>query len=153
MLNSIDLKLVGHLMNYGRTTWAELGTLLDLSAPAAAERVRKLEEKGIIKGFTAIIDPESVGYGLLALIAVTLERCEHKDAFLARIGIMPEIQECHHVAGQEDYILKVRCTGTHDLERIISNEIKIFPGAKTRTTIILSTIKETPILPLPTDKG
>nr|WP_255711501.1 Lrp/AsnC ligand binding domain-containing protein [Pelosinus baikalensis] len=60
-----------------------------------------------------------------------------------------EIQECHHIAGDEDYVLKVRCKGTRDLERIVSENIKSIPGvAKTRTTVILSTVKENPILPI-----
>jgi Lrp/AsnC family leucine-responsive transcriptional regulator len=61
---------------------------------------------------------------------------------------MPEILECHHVAGEEDFILKVRCADTRALERIISEKIKSLPGMRTRTTVILSTIKETPVLPL-----
>jgi len=59
-----------------------------------------------------------------------------------------EIQECHHIAGDEDYVLKVRCKGTRDLERLVSEEIKSIPGIKTRTTVIMSTVKETPILPI-----
>ena len=149
MLDSNDIKVIKKLMEQSRTTWAELGNLLGLSAPAAADRVHKLEEKGVIKGYTTLVDPEAVGYGLAALIAVILERPEHREEFFKKIYMLPEIQECHHIAGDEDYILKVRCTGTRDLERLISEEIKSVKGViKTRTTIILSTIKETPVLPM-----
>lgn len=147
-MNSIDAKALRQLMGRGRTTWAELGTLLGLSAPAAAERVRRLEEAGTIKGYTALVDPEAAGCGLAALVSVTLDRPAQKDEFLEMVSDLPEILECHHVAGDEDYILKVRCSGTRDLEELIGARIKSLPGVRTRTTVILSTYKETPILPV-----
>jgi Lrp/AsnC family leucine-responsive transcriptional regulator len=149
MVDSLDLKIIKQLMERARTTWAELGALLGLSAPGAADRVRKLEERGVIKGYCALVDPEAIGYGLAAFIAVFLEKPEHRKGFLEIVQHKTEIQECHHIAGDEDYILKVRCSGTHDLERLVSEELKSIPGVvKTRTTIILSTVKETPVLPI-----
>lgn len=149
LIDAYDSKIIVRLMQYGRSTWAELGALLGMSAPAVAERVRKLEDHGIIKGYTALIDPDSVGCGLAALITVVLDRPEHRNEFLKNVHNMPEIMECHHIAGEEDYILKVRCPDIRSLERIISDRIKAIPGVvKTRTTIILSTVKETPILPM-----
>jgi Lrp/AsnC family leucine-responsive transcriptional regulator len=147
-MDSNDLKVIRRLMEQARTTWAELGTLLGLSAPAAADRVHKLEEAGVIKGYSALVDPEAIGYGLAAFISVMLERPEHRAEFLRKVNALPEIQECHHAAGNEDYILKVRCRGTRDLERLISEELKSLQGVKTKTTVILSTVKETPILPI-----
>jgi Lrp/AsnC family leucine-responsive transcriptional regulator len=149
MLDSLDLKVVERLLTNARVTWAELGGILGLSAPAAADRVRRLEERGVIKGYTAIVDPEAMGYGLAALIAVSLGRPEHRKDFLAMVQTTPEILECHHVAGDDDYILKVRCISTRRLESLISDEIKALPGVvKTRTTIILSTEKEVPGVPV-----
>lgn len=147
-MNTNDLKIIRRLMSNARATWAELGALIGLSAPAAAERVRKLEESGVIKGYAALIDPDSIGCGLAALISLTIENPEYRPAIIKKIGELAEILECHHVAGDVDYILKVRCFGTRDLERLISNEIKSFPGVRTKTTVILSTIKETPVLPI-----
>ena len=147
-MDSNDIKLIGHLMKQARSTWAELGTHLGLSAPAIADRVRKLEESGVIKGYSALIDPEAVDYGLAALISVILECPDQRKAFLELVNNQAQIQECHHVAGSEDFLLKVRCRNTRDLERLISEEIKSVPGVKTKTTIILSTVKETPILPI-----
>ena len=148
-MDNFDLKAVGQLMEKARTTWAELGALLGLSAPAAAERVHKLEERGIIKGYCAIVDPEAVGCGLAAFIAIYLERPEHRSGFLEFVQHRKEIQECHHIAGDEDYVLKVRCKGTRELEQLVSQDIKAIPGiVKTRTTIVLSTLKETPVLPV-----
>ena len=89
---------------------------------------------------------------ITAFIAVTLERPEHRDPFLQRILELPEVQECHHIAGDDDYLLKVRCRSTRNLEQIISEKIKSLQGiVRTRTTIVLSTAKETPGLPLSTE--
>ena len=147
-MNECDKKIVVRLMTQARSTWAELGALLNLSAPAAAERVRKMEENGVIKGYAAIVTPEAVGCNLTAFISVNLDRTEQKTAFINQVNNLPEVLECHHMAGAEDYVLKVRCAGTRDLERVISEEIKALPGIKTRTTIILSTLKETTVLPV-----
>lgn len=148
-LAEIDSKLILHLMMQGRTTWAELANLLDLSAPAIADRVRRLEERQVIKGYAALVDPEAIGCGLTAFVAVTLERPEHRAAFLQQVRSLPEIQECHHVTGDDDYLLKIRCRNARDLEQLLSEDLKGLPGIlKTRTTIALSTVKETPVLPL-----
>ncbi|AIQ40660.1 MULTISPECIES: Lrp/AsnC family transcriptional regulator [unclassified Paenibacillus] len=149
-MDSLDYKIISAIMNNGRITWSELAGLLGLSSPATADRVRRLEEQGVITGYTALIDAESAGYGLAALIAVSLERPEHRQGFIELVMKLPEVQECHHTAGDDDYILKLRCRGTRDLDRIISEEIKGLPGiVRTRTTIILGTVKETPHVPLP----
>ena len=143
------MKAIEALQSSGRESWAKLGETLGMTGPAAAERVRKLEESGVITGYAALVDPESVGAGLTAFVAVTLERPEHRKAFLKRVGKLAEVQECHHVAGDDDYLLKVRCRGTRDLDRVISEELKSVPGVgRTRSTIVLSTAKETPIVPL-----
>lgn len=136
-------------MSQARITWAELGNLLGLSAPAAADRVRRLEEKGVIRGYHAVIDPAAAGCDLGAFIAVSLAHPDGRDGFLALVASLPEVLECHHVAGEDDYLLKVRCGGTRDLERLISVKLKAAAGVlRTRTTVILSTAKETAILPL-----
>lgn len=149
-IDSIDYKALEFLMRQGRATWAELGQLLGLSAPAAAERVRKLEEKGIIRGYAALPEPGLLGSPLLAFIAVTLSHPRKRFAFLTAIKAMANVLECHHVAGDDDYLLKVRCAGTSDLERLLSRELKDRLGvARTRTTVVLGTTKETVCVPLP----
>jgi len=148
-LDEIDSKIIQYLMTQGRITWAELAGALDLSAPATADRVRRLEERQVIMGYTALVNPEAIGYPMTALIAVTIEKPKHRAAFLKKVEQLTEIQECHHVTGDDDYWLKVRCQSTQDLERLISEELKELPGIlKTRTTIVLSTVKETTVLPL-----
>lgn len=153
-MDACDWIIVNKLMLQGRTTWAELGALTGLSSPAVAERVRKLEEAKVITGYFAQVNPQAVGCGLAAFIAVTLERPAHRQAFLQLVQDRPEIQECHHVAGDEDYVLKVRCADTQHLEYFLSEVVKGMDGVvKTRTTIILSTVKETSVLPLSQDRG
>lgn len=151
-LDAVDFKVLEHLMRQGRTTWSDLAGLLGLSSPAAADRVRRLEEKGVIMGYAARISPEAVGCSLMAFVSVTLERPQHRAAFLAKVRQLAEVQECHHITGDDDYLLKIRCRSTADLERVISDEIKGVPGVlKTRTSIVLSSLKETSSLPLPSE--
>ena len=149
-MDTIDTKVLERLMENGRTTWAELGNLLDLSPPAAAERVRKLEERGVIKGYTALVDAGAIGCPLTAFIGVVLERPRDREPFLQKMARLTVVQECHHVAGTEDYLLKVRASGLPELEQLVSDELKGLPGVvKTRTTIVMSTLKESIRLPLP----
>ena len=145
----MDSIILQRLQANGRESWAALGERLGVTGPAVAERVRKLTERGIIRRFTAVLDPDALGYGLLAFVAVTLERPEQRGGFLARVESLEEVQECHHVAGEDDYLLKVRCRGTLDLERLITEELKTVGGVvRTRTTVSLRTVKETQAVPV-----
>jgi Lrp/AsnC family leucine-responsive transcriptional regulator len=149
-MDEFDFKILAALMRQGRMTWADLGNLLGLSAPATADRVRQLESRGVIKQFAALLNPSAVGYGLTAFIAVMLDRPQQRAGFLEHIQALPEIQECHHVAGEDDYWLKARCMNTQHLDWLVSEQLKTIPGVvRTRTTIVLSTNKETSALPLP----
>ncbi|HEY3369148.1 MAG TPA: Lrp/AsnC family transcriptional regulator [Symbiobacteriaceae bacterium] len=149
-MDATDLVILARLAKDGRASWAELGAAVGLTGPAVAERVRKLEQAGVIAGYAARIAPEAVGADLTAFVAVTVERPEHCAGFLAAIREMPEVLECHHVAGEDSYWLKVRTAGTRGLERLISDGLKRLEGvARTRTTIVLSTAKETDVPPLP----
>jgi Lrp/AsnC family leucine-responsive transcriptional regulator len=153
-MDSIDRRLLSLLMARGRASFADLGQELGLSAAATAQRVRRLEREGVIGGYAALVDAESVGLGLTALVAVSLERPRDVPAFLKRVRALPAVQECHHVAGDDDYLLKVRCRDTRDLERLVSEGIKGQRGvARTRTTIVLSTEKDTTVLALPEAGG
>ena len=137
-MDALDQKAVRALMRQGRTTWAELGKLLDLSAPAAAERVHRLEEREIIRGYTAVADPEALGYPLTAFVWVSLSGEQRRPGFLKGIAKLEEVAECHHVSGDDDYLLKIRCRSTSDLDRFLVRELKGRLGAaRTGTTIVL----------------
>ena len=151
-LDDVDFKALQYLMSQGRITWSELAGILELSAPATADRVRRLEERHVIQGYAALVDPKMVNCGLTAFVSVTLEKSKHRNTFLKKIQSLAEIQECHHTTGDDDYLLKVRCRDTEELERLVIEELKGIVGvSKTRTTIVLSTAKETPILPVKAD--
>jgi Lrp/AsnC family transcriptional regulator, leucine-responsive regulatory protein len=143
-MDSVDSKALMVLAMDGRISWADLGTRLGLSAPAAAERVHRLEASGVIRGFEARVDPHLVDCKLTAFVAASIGRPADRAAFLRRVQATPEILECHHVAGEDDYLLKVRCRDTDALERLLTGVLKAHAGiVRTRTTIVLSTVKET----------
>lgn len=148
-MNTLDLKIIKSLMQDARIKWSMLAKQVGLSAPATADRVQRLQDQGIIRRFETVIDPALLGYDLGAFVAVSLERPEHRDPFLQRIQELPHILECHHVAGEDDYLLKIRCRNTEELDNIITNHIKSLHGiSRTKTTIIMRTLKESTALPL-----
>lgn len=148
-MDSIDSKIISLLSDQGRLTWADLALNLGLSRPAVAERVKKLEERGVIKGYAALVDAKSVGVDITAYVFIILKHYRQKEEFLAVINTLDEVMECHHVAGDEDFILKLRCKCISDLDTLICDQIKgIEVVDKTKTTIVLNTDKETIKLPL-----
>lgn len=150
MRDRMDQRALHLLMRRGRASWAQVAEHLGLSAPAAAERVRRLEKEGVIQGYAALIRPESVGLLMSAFVMVTLERPRYRARFLRYVDRLPEVAECHHIAGEDDYLLKVRCRNPAHLDEVINQKIKSVPGvARTRTTIVLRTTKESVELPLP----
>jgi Lrp/AsnC family leucine-responsive transcriptional regulator len=151
-LDEIDRNTLLRLMRDARLSWADLGHELGLSAPAAAERVRRLRSSGVISGFSVRVDPERVGLALTVYVAVRIGRPEDRPKFLSYVAERPEVQECHHVTGDDDYLLKIRCAGVRRLETILSEELKgTIPSVATRTTLVLSTLKDSPVLPLDGD--
>lgn len=148
-LDATDTKALQVLQTHGRMSWAELGQHIELSPPAAAERVRRLEENGTIRRFAAELDPDAAGFPLLAFVFVTLINPSARKKFLDEVKRNQRILECHHVAGDDDYLLKVRCATMQELDAILTTSLKSKAGvARTRTTIALGTAKETLELPV-----
>ena len=147
-LDSVDSKAMTVLMEDGRISWADLAERLDLSAPATAERVRRLEERDFIMGYRAIPNPVTLGYELLAFVYVTAAGPPGSRApLLKAIARHPLVLECHHMAGEDDLMLKVRCRSLAQLEGLLMNDLKgRHKVTRTRTSIVLSTIKETTTL-------
>lgn len=153
-MDDLDYKALTLLMERGRAPWTEVGEALELSAPAAAERVRKLEEQSVILGFRAIANPDALGLPLLAFVHVTLGNRAQRETFLKGVLKHAQVVECHHIAGDDDYLLKVRCRGTVDLEQFLNLALKDRLGvARARTTIALTTVKETTSLPTDSANG
>ena len=147
MIDDIDKSIVNLIQQDGRVSNAEVARQIGLAPSAVLERIRKLEERGVVKGYSANIDPKEVGYGLTAFISVRTDECSYEtDELLAQI---PEVLEVHDVAGEDSYLLKVRAADPEDLSRLLKEKIKAVPTVvNTRTTIVLQTIKETTALPL-----
>ncbi|HSK70744.1 MAG TPA: Lrp/AsnC family transcriptional regulator [Pyrinomonadaceae bacterium] len=147
MIDNIDTQILNIVQKDARIANAEIARQVGLAPSAVLERIRKLEERGLIRGYATEIDAAQVGFGLTAFVAVrTHECCGETDKFLAEI---PEVLEVHDVAGEDSYLLKVRVRDTEDLSRLLRERLKNVPNvATTKTTVVLQTIKETTALPL-----
>ncbi len=140
-MDNIDVMILNLLQQNARMTVSEIGGSVNLSVPACSERLKKLESSGIIKKYTAILDPLRLEKKLMALMLVSLDRPEYTETFIDAISREEEILECHYIAGDHDYMLKIVTRDTSSLESLL-NRIKGLHGVqKTRTTIVLSTIK------------
>lgn len=147
MINGIDAQILNILQQDARISNAEIARQVGLAPSAILERIKKLEERGVIRGYATEIEAAEVGFGLTAFVAVrTHECCNETDKFLAEI---PEVLEVHDVAGEDSYLLKVRVKNTKHLSRLLRERLKNVPNvADTKTTIVLQTIKETTALPI-----
>ena len=148
-LDEIDLKLLALLQEDGRMSQHDLAEAVGLSSPATGERLRKLEERGVIKGFTAVLDPKLVGRDVTAFIAVGIDGSKFYPEFVERAREHTDILECHAVTGQGSHLIKIRTRDTSTLERLLA-EIQSWPGVHwTTTSIVLSSLKESTRLSVP----
>lgn len=148
-MDESDGKILSYIQQIGRASLAEIGAIAGLSVSAVNERLKKLEKQGAIAGWTARVDPGAAGCPVLAFVSVLIERPEHEPAFLALVRDDPAILECHHVASDWSYLLKVRAASLLALEEIVARRIKVLPGIpRSQTVIVLSSAKETATLPI-----
>ncbi len=147
MIDDIDKQILNIVQCDGRTSNAEIARQVNLAASAVLERIRKLEERGVIRGYSASVAPKAVGFGLTAFVSVRTNECgDGTDLLLAQI---PEVLEVHDVAGEDSYLIKVRAADPEDLGVLLKEKIKSIPTVvTTRTTVVLQTVKETMELPL-----
>jgi Lrp/AsnC family leucine-responsive transcriptional regulator len=142
-LDEIDLRLLELLQEQGRTSQHDLAVAVGLSSPAVGERVRKLEERGIIRQFSAVLDPKLLGRDVTAFIFTGIAGSQYYPDFRRRVAEHPEVLECHSITGQGSHVLKIRTDSTSTLEALLA-EIQSWQGVQwTTTSIVLSTIKET----------
>ncbi len=147
-LDHVDLKILEILQREGRKKRNMLAEEVNLTTPSVSERLRKLEKHGVIRRYVAILDPRKVGLDLTAFIFVISESSTHYGEIIERAMAEPEILECHAVTGEGSHLLKVRTRNTGSLERLLSR-IQSWPGVKnTRTSLVLSSPKETTEVPL-----
>lgn len=143
MLDETDLKILRSLQKKGRKKRNELAEEVQLSIPSVSERLNKLEEKGIIEGYYTKLNRKAFGYDITAYIYVIMESSKHYPALLSRIDKINEILECHSILGDGSHLLKAVVKNREALEKLLS-QIQSFPGVtSTKTTYVLSTIKET----------
>jgi Lrp/AsnC family transcriptional regulator, leucine-responsive regulatory protein len=151
-LDAIDCHILSLLRRDGRMSHAAIAKEVGLSGPAVHDRVRKLEGRGVIAGYSAVLDPMSLDRSHVAFIMVTLSEGSEfaiDDPIVARICDEPDVLEFHRIAGQDCYLLKVRTATNRDLEQLLRRIRRIRGVARTRTTIVLSTELEKPSVDAP----
>ncbi|QRN96148.1 Lrp/AsnC family transcriptional regulator [Archangium violaceum] len=142
-MDELDYRIVDVLQRDGRATQLEISRTVGLSQPAVAERIRKLEERGVITGYSARVDAAKLGKDITAFIGVSIEHPKYFEGFAKKVLALPEVLEAHRVAGQDSYILKVRTANTKTLDTLLVETLRTISGVtRTHTTIVLSSIKE-----------
>lgn len=144
ILDEIDRKILGLLQESGRMTNAALAEAVGLTPTPMLQRIKKLEQSGVIQGYAAVIDPAKVGRPTLAFVHVTLKghTLSNHQKFLATIAELPEVIECHHIAGDEDFLLKVCVSDIPELERFLLHRISTSSAIdRVKTTFVLSSAK------------
>jgi Lrp/AsnC family transcriptional regulator, leucine-responsive regulatory protein len=136
-MEDIDRRIIALLAHDGRMSFTDLGKETGLSTSAVHQRVRRLEKRGVIKGYRAIIDPGAVGLPLTAFVSIKAFDAAAEDEAPERIARIAGVEGCYSVAGEEAYILKVRVASPLALESLLS-DIRGVAGVSTRTTVVLS---------------
>ncbi len=149
MLDQIDKQLIEHLQENGRQTTSELAHEVGMSVPAVAERIRKLQESGIIQRFSAVVDPKKIGMDVGAYISLISESSAHYDEVIERAQAHPDVLEIMSTTGGGSHMLLVRMENTSTLESLLK-QIQSWPGVtRTETRIILSYYKEHGVIRVP----
>lgn len=150
MFDNLDIQILNLLQSNARVSQADVARAVGLAPSAVLERLRKLEAKGVLTGYAALIDPEAIGLGQLAYVAVRtagpLDVTDRAGELLAEI---PGVLEVHHLAGEDCYLVKLRGRDAQHVGQLL-RKMKVIPSVtQTRTTMVLGTVKDTPRLPLP----
>ena len=137
-LSANDARILDVLQRDGRRPYADLGADVGMSGPSAHERVKKLESRGVIQGYAAIVDPRAIGYDILAFSWIIQAPGTTSNDLTDMFAKIPEIEECHHITGEADYLLKVRARDTRDLERVL-RAVRETPNVfQTETDVVFS---------------
>lgn len=146
-IDEIDAKILELLQEDGRMKRSDVADEVDLSISAVSERMRKLEERGVIQGYRAIVDPKRLHLDITAFIRVSVDGSEQYPAFVDEVIDMEPVLEVHSITGAGSHVMKVRTKNTTTLERFLS-KIQAVPGVtQTTTSIVLSTFKESRAVP------
>ena len=154
MIDDTDIRIVEILQQNARTPNAEIARQVGMAPSAILERIRKLEERGVIEGYTARVNAEAYGLSLTAFVFVRAEERLGAPLTAERLAGIPEVQEVHHVAGEDCFLIKVRVAGTRAMGELLRDRIGAIETIRsTKSTIVLDTVKETAVLPPPLMTG
>ena len=150
-VDAIDRQILDILQREGRITNAELATRVGLTPGPTLSRVNKLESMGLIRSYVAILDRNKLGLGVTAFVSIILKQHGKASslAFVEAMKTLPEVLECHHIAGEEDYLLKVVAASPADYEEFVLDKLSELPEVlRVNTTFVLSSPKSLTALPL-----
>ncbi|MFN3954033.1 MAG: Lrp/AsnC family transcriptional regulator [Pararhodobacter sp.] len=149
-MDAKDRQIIRELQRNGRQSNLELSERVNLSPSPCLRRVRLLEERGVITGYSANVDPRAYGLTITAFIRITLARHEGDAvrAFEARVQAIDEILDCHLMTGEADYLLRVLVTDLPGYERFVRDRLHAIPGiASITTSFVYGTVKSSPVYP------
>jgi Lrp/AsnC family transcriptional regulator, leucine-responsive regulatory protein len=150
-LDEIDRQILRLLQRNGRMTNAALAEAVGLTATPMLQRIKKLEQRGVIRGYAALVDPSSVGRGTTAYVLVkqSVHDLETHARFIEAMGQFSEVLECRHIAGEEDFLLKVVVRDIAEYERFLLHRLTKVSGIdRVKTIFVLSTSKEETAVPI-----
>ncbi len=150
IIDGIDRMILAILQEKGRTPNAEIARRVGMAPSAVFERIRKLERQGVIRAYEARLDPHALGLDTVAFVLVRVDERLRESSTGERLKEIQGVQEVHHIAGEDCYLLKVRTEDTDALGRLLRERIGAIDSVRsTRTTIVLGSVKESASLPLP----
>jgi len=150
MIDEMDRRILSLLQQDARLPNAEIARRVGMAPSATLERLRKLEERGVIQGYEVRVDPRKIGLGLTAFIFVNAQDKQGELDTGERLKQHPNVLEVHHIAGEDCYLVKVRAVDAEDLGRLLRSDFSMMPSVRsTRTTVVLGTLKESLRMPIP----
>lgn len=146
--DEIDIKILNHLQEDGRSQRNKLADIVHLSVPSVSERMRKLEEGNLIKGYRAILDAKQFNFDITAFVFVEVDGSDNYEKFINSACEEPEILECHSITGDGSHILKIRSENTASFEDLLTRLQSWSGVSKSRSNVVLSSLKETTSIPI-----
>jgi Lrp/AsnC family leucine-responsive transcriptional regulator len=144
MIDEISLKILKILQIKARIPNVEVARQVGMAPSAVLERIRKLEKQGYIDGYEVRLNPQRFRRGMVGFIHLAMDAKANENDLVAKLAAIDEIQEIHFIAGEDGYLIKVRVAGTEELDKLVREHIRTIEGVRaTRTSIVLTTIKET----------